>query len=401
MTVHKAKGLEFPIVILADITARLAQAEPDRYIEPDSGLCALRLDRWTPLELRANAALESARDEAEGVRLAYVAATRARDLLVVPAVGDKPFDDGWIRPLNRAIYPAASARRERRAAAGCPTFASGDTVLQRPDDDPATTETVSPGKHEFASGAEDAYSVVWWDPRALRLEVEPVSGIRRPELITKDASPDVIAEGLAVYEAWRRSRENAIERGSRPSMRAATVLEWTAPAALGSLDDDGLEVEVLKVDLPPDRPTGARFGTLVHSVLSIVPLETDGGGIRSTAEIHGRILGAPPEEVLAAEVVVERILAHPFMSRARVAAHAGRLQREVPLLLRMDDRDLIEGVLDLLFEEGEESVLVDFKTDAPLGAQLARYQRQLLAYALVVRRVRGGRVRPVLVTAGA
>ena len=48
-------------------------------------------------------ATEHARDVAEGVLLAYVAATRARDLLVVPGVGDEPYDGGWVSPLNAAL----------------------------------------------------------------------------------------------------------------------------------------------------------------------------------------------------------------------------------------------------------------------------------------------------------
>ena len=51
----------------------------------------MSLAGWAPAELREHEPLEVARDEAEGVRLAYVAATRARDLLVVSAVGDVPF----------------------------------------------------------------------------------------------------------------------------------------------------------------------------------------------------------------------------------------------------------------------------------------------------------------------
>ena len=52
--------------------------------------CAVSLAGWAPAELRQHAPIEVARDEAEGVRVAYVAATRARDLLVVCAVGDVP-----------------------------------------------------------------------------------------------------------------------------------------------------------------------------------------------------------------------------------------------------------------------------------------------------------------------
>ncbi len=106
MTVHGAKGLEFPVVILADLTANLAAREPDQFVDGANRLSATRLLRCAPRELADHEPQESAREQAEGVRVAYVAATRARDLLVVPAIGDEPFE-GWLRPLNKAIYPIA------------------------------------------------------------------------------------------------------------------------------------------------------------------------------------------------------------------------------------------------------------------------------------------------------
>ena len=115
MTVHKAKGLEFPVVVLADMTAKLRADRADRLIDRANNACYLRLGRWTPIELATHEALEVARDEAEGVRVAYVAATRARDLLVVPAVGDVAWDGGWTGPLNGAVHPSPSARRAATA----------------------------------------------------------------------------------------------------------------------------------------------------------------------------------------------------------------------------------------------------------------------------------------------
>ena len=121
MTVHGAKGLEFRVVILADLTANLAAREPDQFIDG-----AKRLERGPAAALRAagaggNEPQESARERAEGIRVAYVAATRARDLLVVPALGDEPFD-GWLSPLNKALYPSRANWRTRQRAAGCPEF---------------------------------------------------------------------------------------------------------------------------------------------------------------------------------------------------------------------------------------------------------------------------------------
>ena len=95
MTVHGAKGLEFPVVILADPTSRLHRATASRFIDSPRGICALRLGGWAPLDLLDHEAEEIARDREEGIRLAYVAATRARDLLVVPAEGDAPHVADW------------------------------------------------------------------------------------------------------------------------------------------------------------------------------------------------------------------------------------------------------------------------------------------------------------------
>src|SRR5208337_1630354 len=78
MTVHKAKGLEFPVVILADLTAKLTGPQGgDRYCDSDRRLCAQRLLWCAPWELLDAAGSEAKADEEEALRVAYVAATRA------------------------------------------------------------------------------------------------------------------------------------------------------------------------------------------------------------------------------------------------------------------------------------------------------------------------------------
>src|SRR5262249_38426243 len=92
MAVQTAKGREFPIVILANISVNLAATIPDAHVDVGRNLCARKLLGWTPWDLNDHINEEHDRDLAEGIRVAYVAATRARDLLVVPAVGDGPFN---------------------------------------------------------------------------------------------------------------------------------------------------------------------------------------------------------------------------------------------------------------------------------------------------------------------
>ena len=167
MTVHKAKGLEFPVVVLVDPTCKLSRDSADRHLDASRDLCAVRLAGWAPADLLDHEPLEVERDRHEGHRLAYVAATRARDLLVVPVVGDAPFTDGWVSPLNEAIYPSFNRRHDPETGTAWPSF-KRDSVLERPNGDPARAETVQPGLHRFNERTDEPYSVVWWDPRFSR-----------------------------------------------------------------------------------------------------------------------------------------------------------------------------------------------------------------------------------------
>ena len=193
-------------------------------------MCAIRLSGWAPHELLDHEAAEVARDEAEGIRLAYVAATRARDLLVVPAARRRAVGRRLAEPAERRAVSASSIAGARTATRGpkCPAFKSKDTVLERPNDEPATPSTVCPGQHDFAGG----YSVVWWDPGALTLGLKPAMGVRRDDLIVKDVARDVVADGRTKYDAWKLARINARDRGSVPTIRVKTVREFTQDEAM-------------------------------------------------------------------------------------------------------------------------------------------------------------------------
>ncbi|MDX2165446.1 MAG: UvrD-helicase domain-containing protein [Deltaproteobacteria bacterium] len=378
MTVHKAKGLEFPVVVLADITCGLS-GPVNRHVDAARGLCALRLGGWAPTELLAHETDEARRDEAEGLRVAYVAATRARDLLVVPAVGDGPFADGWISSLNDALYP--SDRRAAQPAPGCPAFGE-DSVLARPDEVGFSADPVRPGLHRVG-----AVEVTWWDPATLKLDFPPRFGIRQEELLGKTAEPAVVAAGRERFAAWQRDRAAALERGARPSLAARTV---TAHAALS---EDVPAVELVELARAAGRPRGARFGALVHAVLALVPLDADADAIAAVAAVQARILGAPTAEYDAAIAAAAAALAHPLL---RAAAAAPVCRRELPLTLPADDGTLIEGALDLAFRDAGGWTVIDFKTDQELGARADVYRRQVALYASALTQATGLPARAVL-----
>jgi ATP-dependent exoDNAse (exonuclease V) beta subunit len=412
MTVHKAKGLEFPVVILADITARLTPYDAGRYIDTTRRLCALRLGGWSPRDLNEHRDLELARERREGERVAYVAATRARDLLVVPAIGDEPYTEGWASPLNAAIYPEPGSCRHQVQAEGCPVFTSRDSVLERPDGDPARSTTVCPGRHDLRT-ADGEHTVVWWspEPAVLPLDAHAPFGLRRDDLIVKDVPPTVLRRRLDTYTAWRQTRTAAIESASIPSVSVVTATEAALAGSAASRfplpDGDskagghGIEAEVLRLEGPRTRPRGRRFGSLVHALLAEVPLDHP-AVLKQLSDAHGRLLGAPSSEVRAAHALVTRALAHPLLQQAARAARDGRCLRETPVTLRVRGDDgaatLVEGTVDLAFHTGSGFVVVDFKTDAPADDVLERYRRQVALYAHAIQLSTGDSVRAVLMT---
>ncbi len=407
MTVHKAKGLEFPVVILADMTAKLAPMEASRHLDAARGLCALRIGGWSPHDLVSQQATEHERERQEGIRVAYVAATRARDLLVVPAIGDQAYDGGWASPLDTAIYPAGDRRRDHVAAPGCPAFKK-DSVLTRPDNGIAGSQTVCPGLHHTGGATPGSgFDVVWWDPASLQLRAEPPFGLRRQELISKDVSLDVVAEGHQRYKEWQAGRDAAIASAKTPSIRVQTVTEWAIGAGVAGrpegrpLQGQPLqgrplqEAEVVVFDLHPDRPRGVRYGTLVHAALATVPFDADAATLGRIVATQGRILAADADEMTSAAAVVRAVLAHPLMDAARRAAREGRCLRETPVTMTIDGT-LVEGVVDCAFESEGTMVVIDFKTDRAEGELLARYARQVAFYSDAIARATSMPSRAVL-----
>jgi ATP-dependent exoDNAse (exonuclease V) beta subunit len=388
MTVHKAKGLEFPVVVLADITARLIPWDASRHVDLERGLCALRIGGWSPKDLNDHKALEVAREQKEGERIAYVAATRARDLLIVPAVGDEPYTEGWVAPLNSAIYPAESERRMPSNADGCPAFQSKDTVLERPNGDPASRSTVCPGAHRI--GTDPSHTVVWWSPESqvLSLNVQAPFGLRRDDLIVKDVQPEVLRRGLDTYQAWKAGRDADVSAASRASIEVTTATRAAATADLAHLDDSAVTVVDDASRIP--RPGGTRFGSLVHALLADVPLGEEGiAALDRLADAHGRILGATREEVDSARRVVVDVLRHPLLQDAANAARQGLCYREMPVTYQLPSGVLVEGYVDLAFRQGAAMVVVDFKTDRELDGALEPYRKQVSLYGSAIGQTAG------------
>ncbi len=377
MTVHRAKGLEFPVVVLADLTCRETR-EPSRHVNPAKRLCAQRLAGYAPAELLDNAEEEGRREHEEALRVLYVAVTRARDLLVVPAVGDEE-REGWLQGLSPAIYPDPKKRRGpiTRTPPGVPEFGD-DSVRVRVNGYGASGKerSVMPGMHQARVGS---HRVVWWDPAKLELEVRETMGLRQIRLLEADKENVVSTRGRDQWTAWNDARAQLIDIGKTHTIdvKTATELSIIEPRGFGPN-----EIEIIETMRDPNRPHGPRFGSLVHLAMLRVSLDASEEAVRKAVAAEGRIIGADDAEILAAAKAVSLALKSPLMTRVRASSD---VRRECPVLLKFDDGAIIEGIADLAFTEGSNGKtvwnVVDFKTDLAIASRLDEYRAQIALYA--------------------
>jgi ATP-dependent helicase/nuclease subunit A len=337
MTVHGAKGLQSPIVILPDTCAAPPQKAGLRWTEEELPLWAPRKGGFAAPAYADADDRRAEREAEESNRLLYVALTRAEDRLIIC---------GW----HGSKGPAKGSWYEKIAAG----FARLEGVEERPFD------------------PED------WGAEAAGFAPAPLLQLASPQTDPRRPEPRRSAEAAAALPAWARV--------------PVTASEAAAIATPSHMDEAESELPAAAPHAPGD-PLGMRFrrGNLIHALLQSLPDLPE-----ATREAAGRgFLARPGHSLTAAqqaEILAEAlaILAHPAIAPA---FGPGSLA-EAPLAGRIGAR-LILGQVDRLLITEARITLLDFKTNRPppetVAAAPRAYLRQMAAYRAVLRLAFPGR----------
>jgi ATP-dependent exoDNAse (exonuclease V) beta subunit len=295
-------------------------------------------------------------------------------------------------------------RQSPTTARGVPLFKGKDTVLPeaRPDGQQPDASTVRPGAYELVDPATGAsYTVVWWDPLLLEEAAGSSRGVRREDLIEKTAGAAEVAADRKRYDDWRARRQASREKGATASLQVVTATEAAddadatdkqKPQMTQMTQISGVQLEDASTQ-HSIRPSGKRFGTLVHALLATIPLEASATEIRELAALHARLFSATDEERDVASAITANVLKHPRLKAAREAESKGsRVWREAPVLLRVDDGAiprLVDGQVDLAYETDEGWMVIDFKTDIEIVSAQDAYKQQVALYAAAISKVTG------------
>ena len=364
-TVHKSKGLQYPVVFVAGAGNRFGAAR-DGLLALHDGLGAaapavnpyLRAQSPT-VATQAIAACRHAEDVAEEARILYVALTRAERRLFVVGMADKGRLDAW------------------RGGYGPPP-AGANCFL----------DWIAPVAFASKSWRTQVYGLFLpSEPR----QATDINALLDPLLCSKGFADTDDRMMRAFASDVQPLRVHPLKQGVTARVRAALR--------------EGEEEALPRLRNAPRRPafleeaglTGAERGSAVHTFLQLVPLEaSDPLAQRDALAASGALTPAQ-----AASLPVDALrdfFASPLWQRIRASSH---VRRELLFSHRAEEdgkRILLQGVIDCCFLEEGEWVLIDYKTEArPVDeATLAAYMAQLRFYRKALEEITGTRVKETL-----
>jgi ATP-dependent helicase/nuclease subunit A len=383
MTVHNAKGLEFGLVAVPDLArSLLAGSRPPlltlgREPEPRVGMQLRRLGAGA-IGLYSYADLceeAKARDAEEGLRLFHVAATRARDHLILSGVA-KPEPNGSTKPSTPVIERILDSLDIDR---------EGDSTVTIPPPQPRQGLDASFEPAEIAvrvnlpsPGRAAELRRTWRDVASDRATLAgPAPLLRKP--VPAVPSRPLSYSAIAAFEecAYRFYMERVLDLGESGRASLRPPEEGTTANHTGG---------------KTAREMRAAHGAAVHSLLQCSQASGWQEPSPELVERHAIAVGVGGEASESLLASVRAWLGSEFFAE-RVAQSGVTVRAEAPFLLGLAGT-VLRGSIDLLVEgEGAPPLVIDYKTDrlddSSPAERAAGYGSQRDIYALAVAQARG------------
>lgn len=414
MSIHKSKGLEFPVVFVGGMGKKFNEQDlnSNMIFHPEFGIGL----KWYDCEKRTKAntlihqifAMEAKRENlGEELRVLYVALTRAKEKLILAGNCKLP-EEGQFHGYDRDEKVPFSTRYD----AGC----YWDWVLP-------------------VLGMENAaYDYTIWDEEQMLSEqqrqLHDTAELHRNLL---EALQDVSREEMQKLTDRFDWEYAWLEEGKHKQKVSVSELKHRAMEERSESEDQTLNTaeplfpqEIVSPYLPrfvqeEEENAGALYGTMVHRFLECLDFaglpefEEEKQGLYFVKQqidalcALGRMQEADAKRLNWKKLL--EFLQSDTAKRMRTAAEQGTLEREKPFVMsvpanlvweesRPEEEVLIQGIIDVFWEEADGIVLLDYKTDRVDNAQelVRRYKKQQELYADALSRFGAGKpVKEILI----
>lgn len=395
-TIHKAKGLEFPVVVLADLGREFPKTGQEFYSFSKEGELGLKVyDRKSGKAEKTKTVQEcNERRKADEIderkRIFYVAVTRARDYLILSGVSKGRDEEKLAASFREDGYVGFVSYMEWVEHIGMRIMAARAQGTDLGFECLYTPALAEPFRADESGYYREGPRLGFADPES---SFEKYFG-EKPDPQAKEE----VAE-LFVRIAAGRAREIPVEM----DFAVTPLLEYkVCPRRYFRLVElrESYPVETEEreevsddQEYPEQRLPRNRFGDLFHLVMQRFNFQVPDPE-REAARLAGD-LGLLPGSADSDELVnlVCAFSRHPVFQKIRQGFAQNRAHREVPFIVR-DERGLMRGTIDLLFyDEGTGWTILDYKTnrDYPgmVREKTAHYGFQLLSYAHAVNSITG------------
>ncbi|RMD98279.1 MAG: hypothetical protein D6812_13750, partial [Deltaproteobacteria bacterium] len=367
MTIHQAKGLEFPIVFLPDIGQPIGKPLPTLLFDETGALLVTRVEvggKQVPLakELEER---EKRREIAESKRIFYVAATRARDLLILSGERQHAHAESWRKWLDTFLEEEPGLVVRRRLS-----------PLVPPEPRPVLYDAI-PEVRQYRKIPIERLFVAPEDPQKFQVAARQAEQVLRNALYTVSPPASAVTTTVTAlndYLNCPRRFYYVYRTGIPERPRKIRAFQFREEADPALLEEERLD--------PQEQ------GTLAHAILEKIDLAADHPSEAIDELLRGR--GYSPHHPDIREIK-RNVLAFLSSDLGRRLRSLSWVRREMPFLLSFSDpstaiRIFIKGVIDILYFDGRAFTVLDYKhTTAGEGNERVEiYRPQLWLYALAV-----------------
>lgn len=417
MTMHSSKGLEFPVVILANLHGK-PQNKGAKISETETGDMAIYFSAENLNQAYKNKKSDyDKRDLDENSRLLYVAATRARDHLLTTVV----FPNEESKPKKESTAPAAIiGKAYQKSQTGEEQEEDGDEDEKREDEEKGGEEEAKRGKEE--KGEEGETDATIKTPtkatimdtklleKALKNSGEVIETMDLNSINNPLSATDTSAIAAIDIDEWKSNKQEILKKANRKILLSASDIKRKITkenveksADINEEIDEEADTETINSWMGLGaKNKGSDFGNVVHKVLQYLEFET-----LSTEELQKSLKkytkqfcaseGMDSSNEEKVEKTVQNFLKSDTIKEAR---EADSLRKEIQLQTYSMGNLFFRGFIDLLYTNQKANQkdtqaqynIIDFKTigkldDEFLDERMKSYRYQGASYVMALQEV--------------
>lgn len=422
MSIHKSKGLQFPVVFLCN-TAGKSRNDTDKIVADDKGNIGIdcidyKFKTKTPTILKkVIKSSNKEEDMAERLRILYVALTRAKEKL---------FITGTCKDLEKTVESFAEYKYDENELMSYNDIVDGKNFMEWIGKTLGCTKTVSESDILFNQVQDEITD---------EIKKETLSLLQSPNIVREDTrkklnryfsfeypyKEDITLHSKASVTEIKKQSMSYEEEQDGYALYGEKPGDYSAKNVAEKTNEVEMELPEIIPEFAKSEEqllqglSGAQRGTAYHRIFELLDMDAEEYTTDTVKDMMSEFLETGMidregfESIQVKDIV--KFTETELFKRMKAAHHRGELFREQKFLMGMPAKEIngskseseetmiIQGIIDACFIEDEKYVIMDYKTDrvSSLDELAKRYHVQLECYQAAVKQITGADVKEMII----